>query len=231
MFWFWCTLTSTPTLSKRPTKHFRIVLSTVESHESGHPHDRNLVSAYGRCTLTGRLLALLRLINTFPFSGVWQKISKKPVCFGAKNNKYGAFKMTKTGRVKSMKLVRRSGSIRCDLITSASYWGCILSYPKNSLMTIITNANQQALFPPFNKLKETKPLALCKKKHFYALKLVGHKSKNLVYDNLASPLPLARNQELRIWYGQDWIGCLEFDNSGATCVDVYAWYLWTMTES
>ena len=140
-------------------------------------------------------------------------------------NKYGAFKVTKTGRVKTMKLVHRNGSIRCNPNYHATYWGCsnTLFYPKNSLMTIITNANRNALLPPAEELKN---IAACdNRKHMYSLEKTSQNSPELVFGNLSSPLSLVRNQELQIWYGQDWIDCSEDGNSGATCVDVYAWYI------
>ena len=34
-----------------------------------------------------------------------------PVCFGARDDRYGAFNITKTGRVKTMRLVHKSGSV------------------------------------------------------------------------------------------------------------------------
>ncbi|XP_022778781.1 uncharacterized protein LOC111320374, partial [Stylophora pistillata] len=45
----------------------------------------------------------------------WQKINgEEPVCFGAEDNQYGAFNMRKSGRVKTMKPVHRSGWVRCN---------------------------------------------------------------------------------------------------------------------
>ena len=41
----------------------------------------------------------------------WQKINADPVCFGGKNDSYGAFYVTKTGHVNTMKLVHKNGSI------------------------------------------------------------------------------------------------------------------------
>jgi len=153
----------------------------------------------------------------------WQKVNAEPVCFGGQDNTYGAFNITKTGRVKTMKLVHRSGSIRCNTIYGESYWAC--DNPPvyaDKLMTIITNTNKDALLPPTEDL-ETNPGN--GKKHFYSLKGTGHKSAELVFRSLSSPLSLSRNQELQIWYGQDWVDVSEGNNSGETCVDVFAWYL------
>ena len=160
----------------------------------------------------------------FSLLDVWQKINTDPICFGARGDKYGAFSITKTGRVKTMKLVHKSGSIRCNSITPDSYWGCTYSpLYGNKLMTIITNANKEALLPPIADMEEHNNCP--KKKHFYNLEGTSHKSSELVFRDLTSPMFLARNQQLQIWYGQDWVGCAESINSGFTCVDVYAWYM------
>ncbi|KAL9958378.1 hypothetical protein ACROYT_G035384 [Oculina patagonica] len=53
----------------------------------------------------------------------WQKLNTEPVCFGARDNQYGAFSITKSGRLKTMKLIHKSGSIKCNPDDSASYWG------------------------------------------------------------------------------------------------------------
>ena len=85
-------------------------------------------------------------------------------------------------------------------------------------MTIITNVNKEALLPPVADLEAFKG----GKKHFYRLDGTTHKSPELVFRNLSSPLSLSRNQELQIWYGQDWIDILENDgNDGTSC----AWYV------
>ena len=82
---------------------------------------------------------------------------------------------------------------------------------------------KEALLPPVEDLKPD--TSLCNKKHMYSLEETGHKSPELVFRDLSSPLSLPRNQQLQIWYGQDWLTCSEDNNSGTTCVDVYAWYI------
>ena len=152
----------------------------------------------------------------------WQKVNTDPVCFGARDDTYGALSITKTGRVKTMKLVHRSGSIHCNPNDVDSYWSCTHSGVGNKLMTIITNTNKDALLPPTGDL-ETNPGN--GKKYFYSLKGTGHKSPELVFRTLSNPLSLSRNQELQIWYGQDWVDVSEGNNSGQVCVDVFAWYI------
>ena len=160
---------------------------------------------------------------------MWQKINEDPVCFGARGDQYGAFNMTKTGNVTAMKLVHRSGSIKCNRVASASYWSCtkLNRYANNTFMTIITNANKKALMPTEEDLKmfNFRDHPCNQKKHFYVLEGIKQGSSELVLSSHSSPLRLLKNQELQIWYGQDWVDCSELGNNGTTCVDVFAWYM------
>ena len=93
-------------------------------------------------------------------------------------------------------------------------------------MTIITNASKESVLPPAEDLKYVKASGneCLRKNHFYSLDGISHTSPELVFRDLPKQLSVSRNQELQIWYGQDWIDCSESGNSGVTCVDVYAWY-------
>ncbi|XP_044184017.1 uncharacterized protein LOC122964492 [Acropora millepora] len=153
----------------------------------------------------------------------WQKINNDRVCFGARDDTYGAFNVTKTGHVKAMKLVHRNGSITCHPDHPPTFWSCsnVNYYPSNTFMTIITNANREALLPSSENLK-----AKCDgKKEFYILDGVNQGTPELILDNLSRPLSLLKDQQLQIWYGQDWIDCSEFNNNGTSCVDIFAWYV------
>ena len=123
-----------------------------------------------------------------------------------------------------MKLVHRSGSIKCNLNDPKSYWGCRYKplHGNNGLLTIITNEKKEAILPPAGTLQAHN--SCNKKKHFYSLKGTTHTSPELVFPDIPNKLSVSRNQELQIWYGQDWRDCSEGGNSGKTCVDVYAWY-------
>ena len=121
-----------------------------------------------------------------------------------------------------MKLVHRSGSVHCNTDDGDSYSSCTYSRYANKLMTIVTNANREALLPPTEDLETVPPEGV---KIIYNLEGTGHKSPELVFRTLSNPLSLSRNQELLIWYGQDWVDHSECNNSGQTCVDVFAWYI------
>ena len=87
-------------------------------------------------------------------------------------------------------------------------------------MTIITDTNKKAILPPTEDLKAHSDNI----KDHQSLPGYHHNSTELVFHNLVNPLSVSSNQEMQIWYGQDWIDRGEEDNSGKTCVDVYAWY-------
>ena len=154
--------------------------------------------------------------------GDWQKINMQPVCFGARDNQYGALLITKSGHLKTMKLAHKSGSLKCNQDDAASYWGCthVAGYGSNALMTIITNADGEAVLPPAGDLKASDVNI----NHFYSLDGTTHTSSELVFPDLANKVSVSRGQELQIWYEQDWIDYTEDNNSGTTCVDVYARY-------
>ena len=45
---------------------------------------------------------------------------------------------------------------------------------------------------------------------------VNQGTSELLLGNPSSPLRSLKDQELQIWYGQDWIDCSEDGNSGST---------------
>ncbi len=117
-----------------------------------------------------------------------------------------------------MKLVHKSGSLKCNIYTPASYWGCtnVHSFGNNALLTIITNTKGDAVLPSAGDLKAN---------YFYHLNGITHTSPELVFSDQPNKVLVSRSQELQIWYGQDLIDHSEENNSGTTCVDVYAWYI------
>ena len=50
-------------------------------------------------------LVVIEVDVVFSLLGNLQKINADPVCFGGRNDGYGAFNITKTGHVNTMKLV------------------------------------------------------------------------------------------------------------------------------
>ena len=80
------------------------------------------------------------------FSENWKKINTGPVCFGARDDSYGAFNITESGVIRTFKLVHLSGSIRCNHVDPPCYWGCEYhSHGDTKLLTVITFKNRSAL--------------------------------------------------------------------------------------
>ena len=155
----------------------------------------------------------------FFFSENWKKINTDPVCFGARDDSYGAFNIRESGVIHTFKLVHRSGSVRCTPNYPPSYWGC--DHPSlgdTKLLTVITFKNRSPLL-----------LADYRKKgcsYSYKIEGVGVNETELRFNNLPSPISVSAGKEFQIWYGEDLTNCSEGDNSGQTCADVYAWYEW-----
>ena len=141
----------------------------------------------------------------FSFADVWQKVNNNPVCFGARDGRYGAFNVTKTGVVKSVKLVHKNGSIKCHPDYPSTFWSCsnINYYPNNTFMTIITNAKREALLPSVENLKTR---GCNGKEHFYILDGVYQGSQELILGNLSRPLSLLKDNSCR--YGMDRTGSI-----------------------
>ena len=92
-----------------------------------------------------------------------------------------------------MKLVHKSGSIKCSPDFTASYWGCA-GYGNNGLMTIITDAKKEAVLPPPGELKTHDGSEI--DNHFYFLNGTTHTSPELVFPDLFNKVSVSRNQEL-----------------------------------
>ena len=120
-----------------------------------------------------------------------------------------------------MKLIHKSGSVRCNNSTISSKWDCTWPTYGENLLTIITDANKKAFLPNSENLLAHRRE---KVKYSYSLPEYRHNSTKLVFPNLVNPLSVSSNKEMQEWYGQDWRNCKEEDNSDKTYVDVYTWY-------
>lgn len=149
----------------------------------------------------------------------WQKMNTAPVCFGAKGDQFGEFEVEIGGSVDSVKLVHVSGDVTCavfDIFGGAnarSKFGCQKS--SSELYTFITTANNDILLPESREFPSK-----------YTLQGYHPDSSEIVFTNISTPLRLSSGQQLRVWYGEDLMDETEHDNSGSTCVDVYAKYMW-----
>jgi len=137
------------------------------------------------------------------------RLQKSNVCFGAKNNQFGTFRIRQTGTLNSIKLVHKNGYVACwcGWGMEKTKFGC-----NERLSTVITNQRNQVAFPSNLRYDG-----------FYKLPPYTGRSKELVLDNPTSHNYFVRNgQEMRIWYGEDLKDHWDHDNCGTSCVDVYA---------
>ena len=150
----------------------------------------------------------------------WKKINIAPVCFGARNDSYGTIHITDSGLINTFKLVHINGSVLCSEDVLPSYWGCNhTNYGNTTLLTVITFQNRTALW-----LADYKTGGPRTCKYSYGIKGTGVNATELVFNELPSPISAFVGQEFQIWFGQDLANCTEYNNSGQTCVDVYALY-------
>ena len=150
----------------------------------------------------------------------WQKMNTFPVCFGAKDDQFGEFEVEIGGSVDSVKLVHISGDVTCawfpGFANAWSKFGCHKS--SSELFTFITTANNDILLPESREFPSR-----------YTLQGYHPDSTEIVFTNILNPLRLSSGQQLRVWYG-DLVDESEYDNSGSTCVDVYAKYKWNHSK-
>ena len=151
------------------------------------------------------------------FSENWKKINDDPVCFKARDDSYGSFNIKESGLIYMFKLVHRSGALKCARQLSASYWGCThWTYRNMRLTTFITFPNKTTILPVISEEISGPPR--------YKIDGIDSNAMQLVFNNLPSPMSVTTGQEFQIWFGEDLRNWHEYDNSGETCADVYAWY-------
>lgn len=165
----------------------------------------------------------------------WYKVRnmtnpQKLVCFSARGDNPGVFRIDREGFVAAIKLVHVSGHVSCgntnghsSSISYKSNWGCPINHPyigSSPLGTFITTPSRQVLFP------RKKIIGDKSKTTWYSLPGFDHDSPILVFHDFSNPEFVQQGQELQLWYGEDLENIGEDDNSGeSTCVEVYVWYL------
>ncbi|KAL9955889.1 hypothetical protein ACROYT_G037287 [Oculina patagonica] len=142
----------------------------------------------------------------------WVKLNTSPVCFGARDNKYGAFTPGKNAFVWAFMLKHYSGYVSCNTGrgNSKSNWGCDPNH--KNLFTLLTDERNHVVGPRFSQ-----PFS----PSYYALPGYHSSSPYLIFFMGKSAYGLHHMAELRIWYGEDLFGSTESDNGGTSCADVY----------
>lgn len=149
----------------------------------------------------------------------WQKVNFFPVCFGAKNDQFGRFSVRSSGRLTTLKLVHLYGYVTCDTrqITYWSYWGCGVYYSGDKINVVITTAANHVLLPPSQ-------IIVHQGAKWSRVPGYTSVSPELVL-SFFNPYSVQSGQELRLWYGEDFVNVSEGDNGGTACIDIYAIYV------
>ena len=143
----------------------------------------------------------------------WRKLNLAPVCFGAKDNRFGRFQVDVRGSIQAVKLVHLSEQVCCTHYQiSWSNWGCDRPQQVQYISVFLTDASNTILLP----VNQTAP---------YIIPGYNAKSSELVFRGFPTPLHLFPGQELRLWYWEDLRDLSEYDNNGTSCTDVFAKYL------
>jgi len=113
----------------------------------------------------------------------------------------------------ALKLEYISGFVTCNNrnVPYGSHWGCKKG---SNIATIMTNANDQVIFPHNYEKK------------VYILPGYHENSSELVFYGHNPPVIVTAGDEYRIWYHEDFVDGPEHNNDGRTCVNVYALLVW-----
>ena len=144
----------------------------------------------------------------------WVKLNTSPVCFGAKDGKFGTFSMPFNGNLAAIRLGNLYGYVTCDHLKKDywSYWGCG-SQNSNQINVVITDEANTVVLPEAELILDDTYWAIIPGFNSVSYELVL---------SFFKPIPVDRGQEFRVWYGEDLTGHTEDDNSGSACIDVYA---------
>ncbi|XP_078354809.1 uncharacterized protein LOC144639374 [Oculina patagonica] len=135
----------------------------------------------------------------------WVKLNQDPVCFGAKDNRYGSFKVSTNITVASLMLVHQSGAVRCnDESPNDSNWGC----GDDRINVYLTD---HSILVPATSVPTDEY-------QFYTMAGYTSNSPVLVF---CQDFSFSTTDELHLWYGEDLFDNGESDNVGTSCADVY----------
>ena len=150
------------------------------------------------------------------------------VCFGARSNSYGVFKIPVAGNIITFKLKYLHGHVSCYGADTRylSRWGCIWpGLAPHEMGTYITDAQRNLLLPKSEYRKGGSYLC---GRMYYNLPWATSESPELLFDNFSTPLQVSAGQEFQVWFVEDLIlhECVDDDNGWEkTCAKVYGLYL------
>ncbi|KAK3739923.1 hypothetical protein QZH41_004934 [Actinostola sp. cb2023] len=135
---------------------------------------------------------------------------------GSRDDSFGTFTIQHPGNVRAFKLVHDSGGVSYMGPNNQGNWGCTL-FGSTSNEIVITNSSNIVVAPPPEKTVFQMLFGLMS----YSLPGQTNMSPVLLFPDFEPPLKVVKNQEFRIWFGQDLTNTLEGDNYGTTCAMVY----------
>ena len=147
----------------------------------------------------------------------WKPISGV-VCTDGKGKKPAVFVPLLQGTATKIKLVYKSGFIRCENNKKHnSNWGCWdhIIVKRDGLNMVITDAQDSILLPTKFDFSFGK---------WYKIKGVNSKSKELVLNSNVE-IYISKGCPLKVWYGEDLVDVTAGDNSGKVCFQVYGFML------
>ncbi|XP_031569123.1 fibrillin-1-like isoform X2 [Actinia tenebrosa] len=142
----------------------------------------------------------------------WIKINIAPMCIGVKNDDYGEVIVPFDNNVKQFKLVYLSGGVsqNNDPVT-ARYWG------DNSLpqcLRFFITDEKNKIIAPYPGYPEGRSL-------YFTIDHITVSSPELMFPTSDPPLPLKKDDKLRVWFTFDLHNYKESYTYGKTCADLY----------
>ena len=137
-------------------------------------------------------------------------------CFRAKGN--SNMEITYKGPsafVGAVKLVHTSGLVSNRAsATKGSFWGS--GNGGNGLATLITDSQNRIIYP-------SPRVTTVSENGWYSMPGYTALSPELVFTDFCAPHYLNKGVKLSVWYGEDWSGYTENDNSGKSCTKIFAY--------
>ena len=116
--------------------------------------------------------------------------------------------------VGAVKLVHTSGLVYHSASSKGSFWGA--GDDSGGLGTLITDSQNRIIYP-------SPRVTYVSENGWYSMPGYTALSPELVFTDFCAPHYLNKGVKLRVWYGEDWSGYTENDNSGKSCTKIFAY--------
>lgn len=145
----------------------------------------------------------------------WTPLNQE-VCFEAKGDRPGTFKLTKAGFLQGVRLTHKNGGVKCSHGGELTNFGCNYQWVKGGVGVVITDIGKSVIFP----LEHIKHLDWT----FFHSSGNHENSAVLSYYNDHKPTYFEAGTEFKVWYAEDLHNKSEGDNSGKSCSTVSVLY-------